>query len=132
MVQIISFYTIAMGAALLLTRVAQFITGQLHLESISLILIVSLYAEVLTGFGLIISGIGTLFRLGWAAPVQWIALGMLLFCAVYHWGVVSQRGDQADSIFFAASAATTMLFMGYSVRRNSVPPDNSSDDRYSD
>jgi hypothetical protein len=132
MVQIISFYTIAMGAALLLTRLAQFLTGQLHLESISILLIVSLCAEMLTGFGLILSGVGTLFRLRWAAPVQWIALGMLLFCAVFNWGTVSQRGDQADSIFFAVSAVITMVIMGHSVRRNSIPKDNPSNECCSD
>ncbi len=118
MVQLVSFYSIAMGAALILTRVVQYLTHQLQPASTTLQQAFSLGAEGLTGLCLILAGFGAMTHRRWAAPVQLVALGMLLFCAVFSWGTVSLSGDRADAIFFAASAVVTLVFTVYSIRKS--------------
>ena len=137
MVQFVSFYSIAMGAALILTRMVQYLTHQLQPESTTLQQAFTLGAEGLTGLCLILAGLGAITHRRWAAPVQLVALGMLLFCAVFSWGSFSLSGERADSIFFAASAVITLVFTVYSVRKSvrssgSLPPNQNQVDAAGD
>ncbi len=60
MVQFVSFYSIAMGAALILTRMVQYLTHQLRPASTTLQQAFTLGAEGLTGLSLILAGLGAI------------------------------------------------------------------------
>ena len=111
-----AIFSILMGASLLATWVVLFALGQVpevYTSPFSTTLL--LVAEALTGLGLIVGGYGLLTKRVWGLKLQLVALGMLLYCAIFSCGELGQ-GNPPAAIFFGAVAALAFIFSRSLVR----------------
>jgi hypothetical protein len=107
-----SIFSLFCGIAMLVTWGVLLGTGQVTaLKSSPFEAITLLAAEFLTAITLIIAGYGLLKKCSWGLRADLVALGMLLYCAVYSIGAVGQQG-LAPAIFFAMITVLAALFSG--------------------
>ena len=112
-----AIFSILMGASLLATWVVLFAVGQVpELYTSPFKTTLLLVAEALTGLSLIVGGYGLLARRVWGIKLQLVALGMLLYCAIFSCGELGQ-GNPLAAIFFGAVATLAFIFSWFLVRR---------------
>jgi peptidoglycan/LPS O-acetylase OafA/YrhL len=112
-----AIFSILMGACLLATWVVLFALGQVpELSTGPFKTTLLLVAEALTGLSLIVGGYGLLTRRAWGLKLQLVALGMLLYCAIFSCGELGQ-GNPPLAIFFGAVATLAFVFCWSLVRR---------------
>ncbi len=101
------------GLGMLLTWVVLFITGQVpEMSTQPFHTTFLLAAEFLTAFSLLSAGCGLLTRRRWGLGAELVALGMLVYCAVYSIGVFGQEGNTPATEFFLVIAILALVFSG--------------------
>lgn len=106
-----SIFSLACGVMMLLVWGVLLSTGNApELRTKPLEAVFLLAAEFLTAASLIVGGWGSLSRKSWSFTMQLVALGMLLYCAVFSVGVVGQQDNLLATGFFVVVAPLTAIF----------------------
>ncbi len=103
----VAVFAIVMGSLLVATWIALFLLRAVDYGSTRTELVFLLAAESLTGVSLAAGGTATALGRRWGAPVLLVALGMLLYCAVFSVGVFAGRGNLAAAAWFILVSACT-------------------------
>ncbi len=114
-----SIFSLFCGIAMLVVWTFLLATGQVvELHSTPLEAISLLCAEFLTAMLLIIGGSGMLAAKSWGVRTALVALGSLLYCAVYSIGVFSQGGNLPAAGFFVTITIFTAIFSTMLITRS--------------
>ncbi len=108
-----SIFSLVCGVMMLLVWGVLLSTGNApELRTKPLEAVFLLAAEFLTAASLIVGGWGSLSHRSWSFTMQLVALGMLLYCAVFSVGVVGQQDNLPATGFFVVVATLTAIFSG--------------------
>ena len=106
-----SIFSLFCGVAMLVVWTVLLATGQVvELRTTPLEAMALLCAEFITAGFLILGGCGALTNKTWGLRTELVALGALLYCAVYSIGVFSQAGNTPAAIFFVAITILAAIF----------------------
>jgi peptidoglycan/LPS O-acetylase OafA/YrhL len=108
----IAVFSILMGGGLITTWIVLFLFKPIIAES-TFELVFLLIAEVLTGTSLILAGYAVIRRQRWGDHLQFVAFGMLLYCATFSIGALGQGGNIPIIAFFSSVASLTFVSIGY-------------------
>ncbi|MGE5124589.1 MAG: hypothetical protein ACM3H7_08725 [Acidobacteriaceae bacterium] len=106
-----SIFSLFCGFAMLAVWVILLATGQVvELRTTPIEASFLLVAEFLTAIILILGGTGVLTRKPWGLRTEMVALGLLLYCAVYSIGVFGQGGNAPAAGFFVVITLLAAMF----------------------
>ncbi len=104
----VAYYSILMGVLQIGTWVVLYFVGVVRdyyagkpFETIFLLI-----AELLTALAMIVGGGGILASQKWGVPVNFAALGMMLYCAIFSFGSFGQTGNLPAAAWFAILTIT--------------------------
>ncbi len=106
-----SIFSLFCGGAMLVVWTVLLATGKVvELKTTPIEAIALLCAEFITATLLILGGLGVLAQKTWGLRTDLVALGALLYSAVYSIGVFSQGGNIPAAIFFVAITVLAVIF----------------------
>jgi hypothetical protein len=79
-----------------------------------------LLAEFITAILNLIAAYGLLRHRNWGIAIDLIALGMLLYCAIYSIGVFSQQANIPATIFFVIMALLAGMISGRLITQSAI------------
>jgi hypothetical protein len=111
MIKMAACFSIFCGIGMLATWSSLILRGQVpELVTQPFETVFLLAAEIVTAITLISAGWGLLTRRKWGLPAGLIALGMLLYCAIYSVGVFGQQSVWPAVGFFVVVASLAAIF----------------------
>lgn len=106
-----SIFSLFCGGAMLVVWSVLLATEKVvELRTAPIEAIALLCAEFITAALLILGGLGVLTHKTWGLRTDLVALGALLYCAVYSIGVFGQGGNPPAVIFFIAITVLAAIF----------------------